>query len=496
MSKSKSFVKYLKQINSSINNVLEKNLNKLKFENLLKLARSNKIFLTIVAVVILFLSYLSIPNIYKQNDIAFELNKELISKFKLNFKFSNKLTYSFLPRPHFTTVDSSVIFNGADISEIKKLKIFVSLENLFSLESLTITEVELQNTNFNLNKSNYDFFIKLLDNNYMNSELKIIDSNIFYRNINDEVLFINKILRMKYFYDPNELKNFLNSENEIFNIPYSTKIYNDKNEKNLYSKINILPLRLQAENKYSYKENFKSGEIDFINQNFNSILNYKVGKNFFEFNYFDKSNNQKFLYNGKLNFRPFHSILDGNSDQINLSHLFDSSATIAQLLKTEIFNNKNINFKLKIKANKILNFNNFTNILINSKIQEGLIDIDETTFKWKNYVKFNLLNSLIYVKNGQLYLDGVSNINITNNNELYKFLLTPKNYRKKIKQIDLSFSYNFNQKTISLNDIKVDGKYDDNVNKKLNNIFIKNDDLQNKIYFKNLLNNALKSYAG
>ena len=45
MSKSKSFVKYLKKINTSTNNLLEKNLNKLKLTNILNLVRSNKIFL-------------------------------------------------------------------------------------------------------------------------------------------------------------------------------------------------------------------------------------------------------------------------------------------------------------------------------------------------------------------------------------------------------------------------------------------------------------------
>ena len=70
MSKSNSFNKFFKNINYSINSLLEKNLNKLKVKNLINLARSNKIFLTIVAVIILTLSYLSIPNIYNQNDVV------------------------------------------------------------------------------------------------------------------------------------------------------------------------------------------------------------------------------------------------------------------------------------------------------------------------------------------------------------------------------------------------------------------------------------------
>ena len=41
-----------------------------------------------------------------------------------------------------------------------------------------------------------------------------------------------------------------------------------------------------------------------------------------------------------------------------------------------------------------------------------------------------------------------------------------------------------------------DNKFNQNVNKILNNVILKSDNLQNKIYFKNLLNDAIKSYDG
>ena len=55
-----------------------------------------------------------------------------------------------------------------------------------------------------------------------------------------------------------------------------------------------------------------------------------------------------------------------------------------------------------------------------------MIDVDNTTLKWKNFADFELSNSLIFVKNGELVLDGKLQININNHNEIYKYLLTPK----------------------------------------------------------------------
>ena len=77
MSKNNSFVKYIKNISLSTNSLLEKNLNKLNSDNLYNIIRSNRIFLIIVASVILFLSYLSIPNIYKQTEVSKEIKDKL-----------------------------------------------------------------------------------------------------------------------------------------------------------------------------------------------------------------------------------------------------------------------------------------------------------------------------------------------------------------------------------------------------------------------------------
>ena len=103
MSKINPLVKYFKKINTSINNLLEKNLNKLNFNNLVNLTQNNKIVLTFVAVIVLFISYLSLPNFYKQNQLSIKLKSELLNKLNLNFYFSGNLEYNFFPKPHFVS---------------------------------------------------------------------------------------------------------------------------------------------------------------------------------------------------------------------------------------------------------------------------------------------------------------------------------------------------------------------------------------------------------
>jgi len=206
MNKHNNFVKFFKKINLSINSLLENYLNKLNFKNLSNIAGSNKILLIFVALIILFLSYLSIPHIYSKADIKRELENQLMNKFSLNFKFSDNINYKFFPRPHFIINSSTILNKNVEISKIEKLSIFVSLDGFFSLKNIIVNSVIIENTNFNLNKKSANFFLKLLNNDFSKSTFIIKDSNVFFQNAEEEVLFINKILNMKYFMTQKNLK--------------------------------------------------------------------------------------------------------------------------------------------------------------------------------------------------------------------------------------------------------------------------------------------------
>ncbi len=496
MRKTNLFAKYFKNISNLINSLLEKNLNKLNFKNFSNLLINNKIILTFVAVLVIFISYLLIPTFYNKSDISKELKIAIQNKLDLDFKFSQNIKYNFFPRPHFIITESIIFNDKIEISKINKLKVFVSLDNLFSFKNIQVKDLILENANFNLNKNNYNFFIQLLNKNFKKGDLTIKDSNIFFRNSEDEVLFINKILNMKYYYEPKELKNILDSDNEIFNFPFSMKSFFNENNSKIFSQLNLDLIKLRIDNELRFENDKTSGKSEFIINKLKRVAEYEIKKNNLNFQIFDKVDQPSIMYIGKFNLKPFYASLNANLDEINLNHFFSSNTIISELLKTEIFNHKNVDFILNVNANNIYKNINFRNIKLKSKIKDGLIDTDNTKFEWRNFADFEILESLIYVKNGELVLDGKLKININNFTEVYKFLLTPKNYRNKIEKIDLNFTYNFDQKIAELKDIRIDNKINTGVNRTLNNIILKKDNLQNKIYFKNLLNEAIKNYSG
>jgi hypothetical protein len=376
------------------------------------------------------------------------------------------------------------------------MKIYISFGNLFASNDIIIKNINLNKVNFNLNKKNYNFFVKLLNSNLSNFNLEIENSNIFYRNIENEVLFINKIDQLKYYFDLKDNKNTFVAKNEIFNIPYTVELKNHKDKKKILTKVNFDFLKLQVKNVLSYKQIPKNGLIEFTYNKKKSEGTYQLNNNLFNFNYLNKSLGNNFKYKGAINFIPFFSEISGDIDIINLDKLFNPDTILVQLLKSELLNNKNLNINGIINAEQIIPFRDLNNLVFKFRIEDGLLDISETKFSWLDYVDFQIFDSLLYVKDNNLVLDGNISIDIHNSSEIYKFFQTPRNYRKEIKKIKFNFIYNFDQEITNLNNIEIDNLANPEVNNILGQFISKETILQNRIYFKSLINEAIKSYAG
>ncbi len=269
-----------------------------------------------------------------------------------------------------------------------------------------------------------------------------------------------------------------------------------KLKKKIFFKLDLNFLKLKLNNELDFSKKVKKGIVNFTLNKKNFRALYDMNDSSFIFNLFDNLDNPNFSYKGEINLNPFYSKLEGAIKEINILYLLDSNLLILQFLKTEILNNKNFNFDLNIYSDVSRNFSDFTKINLYSKFQEGLVDIDKTRFSWKDNADFSLEDSLIYIKAGELILDGKLNLTIKNSDAIYKFLLTPKKYRNELKNIKANFVYNFDRKIISLNNIIIDNINNKDVNEILENLIFKKNRLQNRVYLKSILNRALKFYAG
>ena len=78
-----------------------------------------------------------------------------------------------------------------------------------------IKDIIFSNADFNIQLNDLAFFEKLLKTEPNENQIIFKNSNIFYENKFNEILFINKISNSRFFYDSNNLQNVLISDNKI-----------------------------------------------------------------------------------------------------------------------------------------------------------------------------------------------------------------------------------------------------------------------------------------
>ena len=97
MNKHNLLIKKIKKQFSSINSLLESYFNKF---NLLKsslkkgeIIRNNKVLFSILASVILTLSYLTIPALYDKNLVKNQIESQIINKYGISIKINDDIKY-------------------------------------------------------------------------------------------------------------------------------------------------------------------------------------------------------------------------------------------------------------------------------------------------------------------------------------------------------------------------------------------------------------------
>ena len=486
MSKHNSLTKKIKKqilsINVSIESYFNRIITSLKNIKKAEFINNNKVILVTGALVILTLSYFLIPTIYDKQKLSQKIENQILAKYNFEIKINNKVTYALLPKPHLVTRDVAILHNKKKIADVKNFKIFISINNLFSFKSFEIKDLILDKTEFNLNISSVNFFRELLNLEPSKNKILIKNSNIFFKNKDDEVLFINKIFDSKFYYDSNNLENLLISKNKVFNIPYKLLIKSNKFKK----------LRLNIKNEINYNDLEKNGllEILFINKSTN--LTYKINKNSLSYVSEDIKNN----YKGIIDFKPFYISSDFIYQGLNFRNLFNPDSLLIDIINSEIFRNKNLNANINLDVKDITNINELKNLELRLNIQEGDISFSNSKIMWKNDVKISLSESLLNYDKNQIYLTGKLNFSFADLDNFYRSFQVKKNNRKKLSLIEIDFMYDLNQNKINVDNVKIDNKSNSEIDEYLENFNKSGGKIFNKVTFKNFINNFFSIYAG
>ena len=185
MNKPNLLLKKLKRQFLSINDSIESFFNQFRnFKSWIKKTKlfdNNKVILIPGILLILTLSYFLLPTVYNKDILRLEIKNQIAKKYNVKIEFKEKITYSMLPKPHFTTKNLIISKDGKKIGKVKKFKVFISSNRFFAINKIDVRDILFDKTEFNINKNDFSFFSNLLNIPPTKDELIIKNSSLFYK---------------------------------------------------------------------------------------------------------------------------------------------------------------------------------------------------------------------------------------------------------------------------------------------------------------------------
>ena len=482
----KLLIPITKRIESFFNFFKNWNYNKKRYLNLWSdKSLKKKILIASAAIFIAVITYFLMPAFYDQNIIKAQLENHILQKYNLDVKLDKNPQYGLFPKPYFLAENVKIQHNSRDISFTKNIKFFISSKNNFEFNKIKLKNIVFNETDFKIKKINLNFFLDLLNNEVANQNIKFNKSKLFYLDQNDNVIFFTNLKKLNYFYQEN-LLNKMESNLEIFNLPVNLKTKHNIVNKNIFTEIYINLLKLKIENNLNYNEKEFNGELDFNLINKDESVSYSLRNGNLIFITKDKK------LSGEINTKPFFLSANLDLQGANIKEVYKNDSIIVNLLKSEIFNNTNLNGKISVTVDNLNDLKNIEVIKFDIQFEEGLIFISNLNFLYKNFVIFNFNDASLVVDNNQLKFIGDIVIDFKNIENFYSHFQIKRSYRRNIDQINSSFIFNLDDKIFELNELKIKGV---NINKQILDKYLNDFNSKEKDFFNNVtIRNTVRNF--
>ena len=487
MSKKISLLKNFNKLLLSVNTRIESFFNAIK--NLINTKKKTKSNLTNVdrvilisagSIVIAFISYFLIPTFYDKDTVKIKIENQILEKYNLEVKFGESIKYGLFPKPHYFIKNSIIYYDKKELATINSTKIYFSIKNFFSFKNFKIKDVNFKKTEFEINSENITFFENILNSNKSEYSINFSDSNLFYKDKNDDVMFLSKIDRLNFLYT-DELEQQLIARINIFNIPFKININNNLYKKNSLISVESRKLRLNIKNNVDFSKTNINGVLFFKFINKSKMINYNINDNSLNFT------NEKNNFNGQLDFKPFYLSSDLKFHQIDIIKFFSDKSFFLDLLNTEILNNQSLNAVVNIYSDKIKDINHLSDINLKAYFEEGDINLKNSSFNWKDAVLINLDYAKLISENNNIILTGAISFDFEDISDFYQHYQITRANRKNIKKIKLDFLFDTNENLVELDNLKIDGSSNKTIDNFINNLNSTKKNILNKIIFKNYL---------
>ena len=437
--------------------------------------KQNKItfLLILIAITVIFssLTILSLPVLFNYKSKVTKIEKNFYKNFKIYLNSSNNISYKPFPKPHLLVENASLRLNKIEDNEnfiqVKNLKIFVSLKDIYLRSLKNFSSIEITDTNLEFGFSDLMQIRKHLYQN-INKPIFLNNCKLFIKNKRNDIILISPIKKASNKIDKKKKFKHFNLEGKIFGINYKSQWKRSYilPQASLHE-IKLFNPNLEIKNKFFFenKDTF-SGEnlIKYSNDKLN--FKYFFNNNKIKINSLD--NNSNYKVDGNIQISPFY--LDG-SISINdkkIEKIIDNFLIHLYLYDQNFLGNFNGTIKLK--------FENLNNKLIKSG--EMIFDIKEKKIiTQKAFFVLDKIGHLTtkinFLENKGDYIFKSNNtITILNHIEFAKVFQISTKDVKKINKIYFDTQKFLDETDFIISNVKIDSE--DRIKKSEETFIIKN----------------------
>jgi hypothetical protein len=455
-----------------------------KFSNI---SNFSKLLIVFISLLFLYLFYLSIPSLYDKGKLQKDFTNKILEEFKINISISADISYSILPSPHIVVNNAKIFDNNKnrpkEISQIKKLKIHISQKNLFKQNNLKITKIIIQDANFLIQKSDFKFINEFIKKKFSNKKIIIMNSNFFYKDLNDRVVSIIPVSNLSIVYNDKKFINEVDVVGNVYNIPFNFK-WNKNFEKNSKAKsiLKLNKLKIEIKNNSSKKNNSYKLINEIIVGNSKFVTELKFKDNLIKIlSLNSKLINNNIEYIGQIDFEPFNFNLDIDLDKLNLKKLYKSLDFLIELLKLDILYNNNLSLKISSNINNIKKNKVFDSSKIFFNSTNGTINLNNSYLISNKIGKLTLSSSNLGLINKELFFEGTLVFTINDQKEFYRVFQVPKKSRKTLKNITFEIEINLFNNSINIKNFIINDQKSSNKDEKSKMLDEYNFNLENQI---------------
>ena len=166
------------------------------------------------------------------------------------------------------------------------------------------------------------------------------------------------------------------------------------------------------------------------------------------------------------------------------------------MLDSELLNNPNLSSIINVKVNKIDKFEYLTDLILEIQLDNGKILMSNFYAKWNKSV---LIKSddieFANDKNGKKLIGEIL-FDFNDVEKFFRYFQIKRNYRNVFGEIKADFVYDFTQDKLTFNNLRIDNKSNQVLEKFLEDYDKKNTNLFNKVTFRNFVKEFFQIYAG